>query len=201
MHTSHDALWRLLGRPSALPSSFPRWNSVDQPDYVFLSLPCSLLFSSPQPPPLSLVHSIFLSLLSSLRCFAVTLTLSFFFPPFLSLSFLLPHYLTHNRTPRARKKDATAFALHCSFAACTWSRSAFATCVSFTRNLQKVLLTSKITAIDFYHKFTKAQERFDWRQLILIISNSNYLKLRFYLPVNSVLMTPSVIRIKLHNAI
>lgn len=108
---------------------------MDQPDYVFLSLPRSLLFFSPHPSP-SLSLSVF-----SFRSLACSTFLSFFgcplsavspslllylylsLSPSLSLSFLFsPHYPTHNRTPRERKTPA--FAPHCSFGAYTRFQSA-----------------------------------------------------------------------------
>lgn len=86
-----------------------RWTNQITSFSLFLARCFSLLLTL-FPSSLSLSLSIFRQLylclflrLSSLRRFAVALTLPLFFSPSLSLSFLLsPHYPTHNRT-RARK--------------------------------------------------------------------------------------------------
>lgn len=93
----------------------------------FSSLLIAFLVSSPSSLFLFFLPVLSLSLFLRLSSLAVSpsflLYLSLFLPP-LSRSSSLPHYPTHNRTPRARKKDATALARHRSFAAYTRSRSA-----------------------------------------------------------------------------
>lgn len=206
MHTSHNALWRPLGRPSALPSSFPRWNSVDQPDYVFLSLPRSSLFSSPHLSP-SLSFS-FLSLSSSFSCtFYLSLflrlsSLSAISPSLLLyLSLSLPfspclsycrHIILHIIERRARERKTRGF----RFLLLLWCLYAVPVCglqlkCRSQESLQKIVV--RLSLIDIFIVI-KAQEWFDQRRRN---QNSNYFKPKLYLLINSLLtsIVPSQYRV------
>jgi len=111
MHTSHDALWRPLGAlgPSFILSPLKLGGPTRLRPSLFLALSLFrlLLLSS----RLSLSHPPALP-----PSFSSAILSPLFHHRFLSSSFSLsPHYPTHNRTPRARKKDAAAFAPRCSF--------------------------------------------------------------------------------------
>lgn len=123
--TSHDALWRPLGGPWPFLHPFPvetRWtNQITSFSLSRFSLFFARYFSPLLTPPDSLAHSRTPALPFSLS----PAVLSPRRPAvgFLSSSLLLsPHYPTHNRMPRARKKDATRLSLRALFLWCLYAR-------------------------------------------------------------------------------